>query len=472
MNDSLMQVIYTYTTRRWLMWGMFGGAMLLALVVAAASYTSGIPHPMLVGQLLGLPLMLGILWLAIHAKWQFVHSRARLYPNYAAPHLAVIIGIAVVMLVVYPLALSQLLRAPTLGVLAFALLFGAAVVWQIQSMRVTLSLVSLALWFGFYVPGIASVWLNPDARYVPFRIAAIVIGAAGFGAWLYRLPRMMEEDDDYLLPIQTNAANASRIEKSESRRLLARMISRSWFTSWVTDRWHDRLAKMSPARERDRGRLLRYGTVSIPAPMIGLNLMVMAVLIVAMQYAILTSDRDAGFSTRVPAMILGQLGGFSLFVLPIICQFLSQRRGRFAQDLMLPMTREAYVDGLFRSVVVSGLWGMLPVLLVLVGATTIIAPQYFTWTYVAAGLVTIAALVPIAAGISFRMVLVGSGMKRMLVLIVLLYPLIGVAIGLFAITAYVNVALGFVLGALLVGIGYAACRWARRVWLDAELGCL
>jgi hypothetical protein len=386
--------------------------------------------------------------------------------------LAIIVFLAAMMLVIYPLVLSRFLEAPALGLLAFAWLFAAAVVWQVQSMQPLLSLLSLALFFSFYVPAIASLWFDAGGVFVPFRLVALVVGVLGFGAWLYRLPRMTEEDDDYLVPVQAGGANASRIEKSETRRLLARAISRSSLTSWVTDAWHDRLAGMAAVREQARGRLLRYGTLSVPAPVMAINLFLMAALIIGTQYVMLTSGQDDLSTTRVPAMILAQLGGFSLLVMPIVCQFLSMRRPRFAQDLMLPMTRETFVDGLFRAVVEAGLWGMAPVLLVLVAGAAMLAPEYLMPNYVTAGLVTIGALVPLAAGISFRLVLVGSGMKRMVVLVVLMYPLVGLAIGLFAVTAYVNLALGIVLGLAIGGLGVAVCRWARRVWLEAELGCL
>src|SRR5690606_37619602 len=105
-----------------------------------------------------------------------------------------------------------------------------------------------------------------------------------------------------------------------------------------------------------------------------------------------------------------------------------------------------YVDGLFRSVIEAGLWCMLPMLIIVVGATASMAPQYFTWKFAIAALVTIAALVPLSAAVSFRMVLIRSGVTRCIVLAALMYPLVGAAIGLFAVTAHVNVALGILLG--------------------------
>jgi hypothetical protein len=472
MNDSLLQVIYTYTTRRWMMWGMFGGVVLLALFLFGASQSRDPAQAVFVGQLLALPLLVSTIMLAIHAKWQFVHSRARLMPSYAPPHLAVLAMWLGVLLIGYPIVVSQVLQVPTLGLLAFSAVLGATVAWQIQSMRGVVNLLLLLLFMSFYVPSLAEVWLDDGSDYVPFRIAAVVGGVVGIGLWLLRLTRMREEDDDYFLPVQPNGTNASRIEQSESRRWTARMLSRNKLGSWITDRWHDRLASFPPHSEPTRWRLLRYGTMSIPAPVLAFNFLAMACVITGFQYVVFTSMVKDSDSNAMPIMILAQLGGFSVLVIPLVGQFLSIRRPRFAQDLMLPMTREAYVDGLFRSMVETGLWGMLPLLLVVVGAMAKLAPQYFTWVYLVAGLVTIVSLVPLAAAVSFRLVLVSSAMTRTMVLIGMMYPLVGLAIGIFAVTVYVNVALGVVLGALLVGMGYAACRWAREVWLAAELGCL
>jgi hypothetical protein len=330
----------------------------------------------------------------------------------------------------------------------------------------------LGLLFSFYIPSTAKLWVAEGSAYAPLQSAAIVVGIVGLGEWLARLTHMTEEDDDYFLLVQPSGANASRVEKSEARRTIARTLTRNTLTARTADWWHDRLARMPAYSEQARWRLLRYGTMSIPAPLVAVNFLAMMCLIVGMQYLTVTSLIRETSSSTFPVTIAAQLGMAILIVLPVYSQFLSMRRSRFAQDLMLPMSRESYVDGLFRSVIEAGLWCMVPMLVIVVGAMASMAPQYLTWKLAIAALVTIAALVPLSAAVSLRMVLVRSGMTRGMVLVALMYPLVGATIGLFAVTAYVNVVLGLVLGGLLAGVGYAACRWARRVWLEAELGCL
>lgn len=471
MNATYLQVVHTYTSRRWIVVAVAIGALWLTFMLFLLGKDVNESQNGVMGMnFIALPAMIGGLLLAMQAKYQFAHSRARLTPGYTTPHLVVLVGLLACLVVFYPLLASWHLEYAPLGVLAFTMLFTALVVWQIQNMSGLLSLASIGLYFSFFQPTFAQLWVADVPGFLIPRVAILLAGLTGIVAWLFRLTRMREEDSDYLVPVQSGFNQQSRMEKSEARQLVTRWIARSPLHRWGVDSWHDRLANTAPQSEAARPGLLRYGMWMLPWPFIAVQMLVMMVAIVAMQYLVLSGMHANDTKASVVLPVLAQFGFLCLFVPGLACHMLATRRPRLGQELLLPITREALVDGLRRQFINLVFWATAPSVLLLAIFAPIYAAEYVTLENVVAAVTTALALQPMSIGISLRLALVQSGLQRIAGMLLLLYLLVGLAVGVYFTFTLVGLVWGALFAAVVLALGLLSVRAARNAWLNAELG--
>lgn len=468
MFDRLAQATNTYLTRHVAATVTALISALLVLLLWAASLSRGSTESAVLfgSNLVGLPVMGAAFLLAQHAKWQFVHPRARLMPHFAGAHLMMLGALVLLALGAYPLVASWALGAPPLGVAAFAALSGALFAWNMHTQRAVFMLPALATFFSVLIPQINGVWFAPHPAYFTFRAAALVAGWTGLGLWLWRLAHMTEEDDDYVIPVNAQTGRLSRMEKSEARRHAARMLSRGQLTAWITDRWHDRLSGYAATNDAQRRRLLRYGLAPTPAGTRIAFFLVLMTGIIAMQALMLSG---AGVDNR-GAMLGSQAGIFALIGPSIAGQLLAGRRARLAQELLLPMTRRSLVDGLLLVLAAETLQLILIALAVATAACAWLAPEVLTPLNAAAVTAAAAAVLPALVGSAFAIGLIESGVKRVVVMLVYLYAAAGAGAACVALSVYAGLPYGLAMCAVVAALGWMLIQHARGRWMAAEFG--
>jgi hypothetical protein len=353
MPIQLPAVLSTYATRRSVqLLVALGGAFCLLVPLAMlieSKPTSQRPTNDIeeVLGLLALPTMIFAYLIASQGKWQFADPRSRLVPNFVANHLAVLACLALLSLGLAPALLGWAARASALGAAATSIAIGASLIWLIQGKP------AQSLLFGFGTtalmirPGVA-FWLAPDsaAAHWPYQLALLAAGWAAFGSWLVRLANICEEQSDYFQPVYLQAGSATRIDRRQANHAAARLFANSSCNSlsWLAgDKRLDSLVGIRAATAAERQRLLRYG--ASPESFWG------TAVGVAAPYAFLICFTPMFRSMGVPPaptyFFIGVIP-MSALIAPGI---LLLRRSRMPQEVLLPLTRRSYFDGLFAAMV-------------------------------------------------------------------------------------------------------------------------
>jgi hypothetical protein len=346
MPNQLSAVLSTYATRRSVqILGALGVAYcVLVFFAALADSRQGASVDEGVLGMLTFPTFAFAYLIASQARWQFADPRARLVPHFAANHVAVLAGLAILSLGLAPALLGWAAGASVLGSAAASIAIGASLIWLIQGKN------AQALLFGFGTfaimlrPGIL-FWLTPETASSnwPYRLALCVAGWAAFGGWLVRLANLREEQADYPQPIFIPTGFATRLERMQASRGAARLYPNdtSVSTPWeLGDKWRDSLPYTRGTTIPERRQLLQFGFAASPS-------LIQAILITSLfasmfygvHYFLLPGK--AAWPTILPS-----LGMITLYPSLNVLGVLATRRPRIAQELLLPLTRRDYVDGL------------------------------------------------------------------------------------------------------------------------------
>lgn len=464
MASRTAQAFNAYLCQRWSRTILLavGGAYLVAMGIALSLAAADV-HPLSLTCLVGFPVMVAAFWVTSTVKWQFVHPRAQLVPGFAGPHLATAAAWLAVAFIAYPLSLGLVFTTSTPALLAYALAVGASQTWALHANRGMLTLLSLALFIAPFFPQSAFFFDGHAPHVWALQWGLIAASLLALAAWLWRLPRLTEASDDYFIPAHAQSGKASRMEKSEARRNLARHLSRSGWLAWVTDHWHDRLPRHQASSTAQRQRLLRYGFGAAPIGVLCLGMLL---------FLLLFTGFNATISGSTNVVALGLPGVMALFIgAGAVSSRLAMRRPRMQTELLLPLSRADWVAGLFRTcardnvalTVVAG--GTLLAASLLVQAPAAITVGQ-ALTFAAA---VLAALVA-AFATSMQVGLITSGLKRTLALMLSLYAVFlagGCSVGL---SFWVGPLFGLPLAVVLLAVGLLLLRRAHRNWLNAELG--
>lgn len=465
--QQVKHVGLTYVTQRYLWWGVGLFSVFVAPTLFASATSRGASadaaQPLMMS--LGMPLLFLTAFLAAQVKSQFAHSRARLVPGFYPPHLTVLCGILLALLLVYPFTLAQLAGLEPLGVIAFAMAMAAPAVWGAHLNRFTPMLITLVVFYSFMTDWGLRWWVVDAAAH---RAPHAIVSAAGLaiiGAWLWRFCQLTEEMDDYQGFHQLFMARRSGAEVIEQRRVIARQMRRSPLVSWIGDAWHARLGGYYGGGPANLARLLRYGFAPHPVEVQGLFMVTMfaamGVFLNRFSYfARSSSDVGASMFLLIFAILLpGQMAG----------ETMAQRRPRIAFEMLLPVRRDRLIDGLFSAATRNSvvLW------LVLNGGVALIVPAMSVSVdvgTVAMFLLLSATTMFASLAVSLRMSVCPSMFKRMVVL----WGCWMIAMAPLAVWWNQRDELGdapFLLVPIVwLTTGALFLRTARRAWLNLELG--
>jgi hypothetical protein len=460
MIHQLPQVLLTYATRRSLWLVLAFGLLCVGPSAALAIVPDHAPGERAPFMMFSIGFATGVVgWILVtQAKWQFCDQRARLLPGFAGPHVAVLLAIAVVGLGLYPWALGAMGGAP-LGIVACAIGIGSCFIWSTHGSHWLLGALAIVQYFSLMFHQGREFWTS--TRFAPLHAAILVAGWIALVAWLRRLTAMREEDDDFLVPMQAQQGSATRMERSHSGRVVARALVRSAWQRLLSDWWHDRLANIRATTVRGRQWLLRYGftptPMEFPAIMMGAMFFIMFYM---MSRSGMFSAKGAGVPSYNIMMIMPAMATGGM---------LAMRRARMSQELLLPLTRRQYIDGVLAAAARSALTGWIPVhgaLIALLLATTsalVDAPFVATLTALSLGvqIFTFAVMARSAQN--------PSGGSRMVMTFASIFPpMIAATAGAAALQAGYPLAT-WLIALALAAVGLAYLRRVRARWLELEL---
>ncbi len=387
MTPQVQQVFGTYLNRRWL-WALAGFGLIsfgpsVAIVLTGEQFNK-LP-PALTSIAIALPTAIAAYVLASQAKWQFCDSRARMIPRFGGPHVVVLAALAVIAFGVFPAALSLAGHWSTLGVPACTIVIATASIWMIHSGRWLGGVIAFGAYLSLMTEPGLRFWVDPEQgqQLIVVHAALFIAGWAGFSLWLRRLMLIREEDADYFVPIQAQFGSASRMERTNATRVVARSQARNRWTTRINDAWHDRLAGIRATTPAARQRLLRYGFAVAPPWMSALPMA--GSFFVMFLFMERTGVLKAGGPTQ---SILPALNIVMIMPTLMTAGLLAMRRARMSQELLLPMSRRQYINGLLQALARNSAWAWVAAHVALIGLIAATSPNLLTLVF----LVQLAAL--------------------------------------------------------------------------------
>lgn len=153
-----------------------------------------------------------------------------------------------------------------------------------------------------------------------------------------------------------------------------------------------------------------------------------------------------------------------------ICLSLTGRREQLSRELMLPMTRRSLVDGLFRAVAIETTWAAFTSFVLVIIIASLVNPNYFSLTNIAAvGLATLTIL-PLLFGLSFSVGLATSVLARILGAILTIGFVATAFLVVMGACTHDEFLLGIIISICIAGFGLATIQFARSEWMNAEFG--
>lgn len=468
MWQQLKQVGTTYYTRPafWLLGGLSAlfGFMMMMAVTGAPKHTRE-DFSFMVGMA-AYPLAILI---ATHAKLQFAHPRSRLMPGFAAPHLFwAVVGILLAA-VGLPLLQAQSTATHPLPILCWCGCLVASVVWAFHYNSPTASLLALAIFGSFAMEAGRNFWgfsapqASDSAPLYLWPMLAVAWGA--LATWLVRLAGLHEEMDEYefQLPL-SNWDRSPRSARLEGRRFRLAERSRLWRISrWLVDWWHDRIAIRNQRGTATRQFLWHYGFSATPGY---IHAVWAAVFILAMGMIM-----EAFAQPHAHDGDLMMITCFSL-LLPTVLNIgsLVQRWPRLGSEMLLPHTREQWIDGLLRALGRETALGAAAMQLTLVLMCMIWFPEQVTFGAVVGYLLLASSMTYLNTAVTTWIASRYQGLMGFFFTCALFLPLLGVFKLWLGLRQSNGDGISVLLAAPIAWAGWWAMRRARQRWLEVELG--
>lgn len=468
--SQLEQVALTYLTRRWLAFGLAAPFVGVTLFMMLATLENSSKLAASAARSLAVPLFVVIPLLVLHAKIQFAHSRAKLFPNFAAAHLVIAALVAFCSLVIYPVAIAFATGLDPLGAMAYALAISLPAMWGCQLNRGSLFLMSSLLMLSVMGEWTLNWWFMPEPADRLSHLLIVAVGWIGIAAWLRRLDQLGEESDDYEVPPILKSECPSRAENVATSNFAAKQFSRNRLLSGTSDWW---LAQIHPDRlhlerrsgRRNSRRLLAYGLSGLPAWMSAL-FMGIVMLLVALVMSQLTFLGGPSTRRAIAPVLYGML--FVPGLAPLTQ--LVQHRSRLPGMLLFPMTRTDLIDGLLVTIARGVVLNWMALVSVFVFIFTTFPEEQISPSTAAVLLLLSAALTIVSFGLGVQFATWEGAIKRTLAFA----GCFGVLFALFMSWWQERQRIGdlpfVLLSIFLAAIGAWIIARARQKWLDLELG--
>lgn len=465
-TTRLGAVVLTYVTHYWIMAGIAAWFILVLapqLILAASRDTNWTKAGPLVSMMVGFPLLFAPLLIAPQAKAQFGHPRAALTPGFAGPHLILLTAILTLLTLIIPWIAAVAANCSPLGMIALALTILAPTLLAAHHNRMLGMVIGLGAFYSTMTSWGAKWWLNPEVGYELVHAVIVVAGIAIIGAWLYRLAHLREEMDDYQSFTMWPQSRKAGAEVSEQRRAVAANLRRQPLMAWLTDERLKQIGGFHGHRLLPLARLLKFGFQQ-QAFVQGLW---MAVWFggITLFLGKFTSYNSAMFGPSTFYLLAAMM-----FPGMFCGEWLAHRRPRIAAEMLLPLSRSQYVDGLLTAAIQNAVTFWLVMNFGLAVVTYAAVGAQLTLPALATMLLISASSAIGIAGISLRTAVWPSLLKRLAVLsslmIVFQAPITIWARGhaQYGNGVFLPVAIA------TTTLGLIMLRFARQAWLNLEIG--
>jgi len=473
LERQIWQVVMTYLTHRWTLVAISLGAAAVMVPQLAMLLSSKGPPPLgfnPAGSMLVMPLFFLPMLLVAQAKAQFAHSRSRLVPGFAGPHLLVLGIILVLFVLLYPMLVSTSNRTDLLGTLALALTIAAATTLGVHFNRFSILLVAMIAFFSTMTSAGSEWWFTPSASAKSLHVLIVAVGGVSLAGWLWRLSQLREELDDFQTMMQWRGSRRPDTEVAESRRVVAEQMRRQKLTAWVSDWWLAGMGGYHGGRSLGRARALRFGFMQ-PGWLLGITMATMFYVLTLFmsKYGYLSSKPGPRTSNEFgPMTFYLMFGGLMPGVM--LGEHLAHRRPRVAGELLFPMKRREYINSLLVACLwnSASMWLAFSVIMVLL--TWQVAPSQFTLSTLGMLWLLSGSTAFASGSVGMRTAVWPSQLKRMffmwLTMVAMMPALPGWQIlrGKLGDRPFVLVSL------LFIAAGLWMLSRARRAWMNLELG--
>jgi hypothetical protein len=271
-------------------------------------------------------------------RQQFLHSRARLLPNFSAPHWTVPIAFCAFAGIIVPACFALFTRAPLLTMCAIASL--------VLAISLLLTAFPNTYWI-LIVTYFGSQFLGYDllqSKFFDHPVACsvlLVVTWAGVLACSYRISTLREDDYAY-----QRALDATRKVRADGPDGQTQSQFRS-FARWsaISDRWHARIGGFHQFQQFRIIRLLRYGIGATP---IELTAFASAVVMTIVVGGIVPKTDDSYDLTRSTDYFPLILPALFASIAPVVVAggAIGLRVPRLKNEILFPLTRRELIDDL------------------------------------------------------------------------------------------------------------------------------
>ncbi len=468
MWQQIKQVGMAYWTRPafWLLSGiavLFGIPLLWVAMVAPRHNPDTFSHAIF------MPVVALTVLFAAQSKLQFAHCRSRLTPGFAAPHLFWTVAGILLAAIGFPLLLAHSSVTHPLPMLCWTGCVVASFVWAIHSNSPTAGIIALAMLGSLVSKTVYSFWGFPAPKVTdsaPIHLWPLLAIAWGtIIAWLIRLTNQHEEMDEYEFQIRfSNWDRSPRAARLEGRNF--RLVERSglWRISrWFVDWWHDRIAIRTKRGTATREFLSQYGFLATPgytrAAWMAIFLFAMGMIMGAF-----TQPR-----ANYGAMIM--VASFSFFFPPLMNHtYLVQRWPRLSSEMLMPHTREQWIDGLLRALQRMTALGAAAMQLILVLMCMIWFPKQVTFGAVIGFLLLVSCIVYLGTATTIWVTSHSRGLSGNFLCSVLILPQAGTCVLWLWLRESSGEWIVVLLAMPIALAGWLMMGRARQRWLEVELG--
>jgi hypothetical protein len=352
-TTQLGAVVLTYVTHYWVMAGIAAWLLIAVapqIFAAAPDNLAFNKAARSVSVVLGMTLLFGSILVAPQVKAQFGHPRAALTPNFAGPHLLVLAAVVAGFTLFLPLVTAIAVDLAPLGTIALAFAVTAPMLFTAHTNRLLGGLISLGAFYTTLSTWGMNWWLSPAGGHEFIHVAIILMGVALVAVWLYRLAHLREEMDDYQSFMMWPQSRKAGTEVSEQRRAVAASLRRQPLIAWLTDERLKQIGGFHGHRLLAVARLLKFG-FQHQAFVQGLWTVIWfgGMTLFLSRFAFdnnKASGATFGASTFYLQVALGFPG--------MLCgEWLARRRPRTSAEMLLPLSRVEYIDGLLAAAIGS-----------------------------------------------------------------------------------------------------------------------
>ncbi len=470
MWQQAKQVGMTYVTRRWPMVGMLVVVLLCVVAPLVYAMTGDEAEPMQAMLLCG---VVGALtfWLATTAKWQFAHPRSRLTPRFSGPHVGMLAVSLIAGVGLFPLLIAWMSNTSFLGLAAMTAVMACCQIWLVYRGSELWSLVPMSIFFSMPTSWGLVFWTNVERPVALVHAGLLTAAWGGLLFWLWRLPHLHEELPEYQPLALGLPTGTSRLRRRQERRQAAQRLIRHPLMARFVDRWHDRISEYPQSPRRRAAWLLRYGSASTPTAL--------RAAAFATVYAVVTLGMVLFYFllSQSPGSVLQGIRSTSFMLLfaswisvGMVVGTMATRWPRLGGELLRPLSRVQFVEGLLRSLGLDVAVFWLALNMAVLGVISIASPSSLETRTVATFLTLSFSIQPVLLSVNLWLLTRWGQLGIMLV--GTWAPLPSMAI--YALWWFKRTDWGdgvFVLGALAMALcGLAMLARVRRRWLNLEFG--